>query len=452
MTKPPQRKSVALAVLLDLEKRARAAASVEELGFLMANDTHLAVPYRQAAFFRTDRARLQTLSGLATPDRDAPFTRRLEQYFRKILAGSPRLRAMPVTAMGEAFGASGSATASEAADFFTRHLPASLLLVPLLHKGRVEGALLLAREEPFSRAELGALNHLADAYAHALAALSGPRRQGKRHLRKRTVTAAVIALVLGLLAIPVRQSVLAPAEIVARDATLIRAPLQGVVEHVHVTPNQRVEAGTALVSLDGDELATRLEIARQQLSVADAELRQARQQALFDERSRAQLAILQGRREQHAAELAFLRERLARIHIAAPADGIAVFDDVADWEGRPVALGERIMLLADPDRRELEMNLAVADAINLQPGAEIRFFLNIDPARPVTARLERAGYRAAQTAEGIMAYRLRAGFEDDDARLRIGLRGTARIYGERTVLGLYLLRRPLAWGRLWLGW
>ena len=82
------------------------------------------------------------------------------------------------------------------------------------------------------------------------------------------------------------------------------------------------------------------------------------------------------------------------------------------------------MLLADPDRRELEMNLAVADAINLEPGAEIRFFLNIDPARPVMARLERAGYRAAQTAEGIMAYRLRAGFENDDARLRIGLRGT----------------------------
>jgi multidrug efflux pump subunit AcrA (membrane-fusion protein) len=452
MTKPAERKGVALAVLLDLEKRARAATSVEELGFLMANDTHLVAPYRQAAFYRADRSRLQTLSSLATPDRDAPFTRRLEQYFRKSLAASPRLRAMPVTAMGEAFGASDTTAATEAAAFFSRHLPASVVLVPLIHKGLVEGALLFAREEPFNRGELGAFTHLSDAYAHALAALSGPHRHRKKHASKRMVAAAVIALMLGLLAIPVRQSVLAPAEIIASDATVIRSPLQGVVEHVHVTPNQRVDAGTALVSLDGGELATRLEIARQQLAVADAELRQARQQALFDERSRAQLAILQGRREQHAAELAFLHERIARIHIAAPSDGIAIFDDVADWEGRPVALGERIMLLADPDRRELEMNLAVADAINLQPGAEIRFFLNIDPARPVMAQLERAGYRATQTAEGIMAYRVRARFEDDDARLRIGLRGTARIYGDRTVLGLYLLRRPLAWGRLWLGW
>ena len=111
------------------------------------------------------------------------------------------------------------------------------------------------------------------------------------------------------------------------------------------------------------------------------------------------------------------------------------------------------MLLADPDRRELEMNLAVADAINLEPGAEIRFFLNIDPARPVMARLERARLSRGTDRRGHHGLnRLRAGFENDDARLRIGLRGTVRIYGERTVLGLYLLRRPLAWGRLWLGW
>ncbi len=452
MTRPAERKGVALSILLELEKRARAAASVEELGFLMANDTHLAVPYRQAAFYRADRGRLQTLSGLATPDRDAPFTRRLEQYFRKASTARSRLRAFSVSAMGEALGAPGSEAAREATTFFTAHLPAHIVLVPLTHRAGTVGALLFARETPFERRELSALAHLGDAYAHALAALTGPRQRSEGGWRRRSLLLAGLALAIGLLAVPVRQSVLAPAEIVARDATLIRAPLQGVIEHVHVTPNQAVTSGTALVSLDAGELATRLEIARQQFTVAEAELRQARQQALFDEQSRARVTILQGRREQHAAELSFLNDRLARIHIAAPRDGIVIFDDVAEWEGRPVALGERIMLLADPAERELEMRLAVADAINLDPGAEIRFFLNIDPARAIPARLARAGYRASPTPEGVMAYRLRADFEADDPRLRIGLRGTARIYGERTVLGLYLLRRPLAWIRLWLGW
>ena len=161
--------------------------------------------------------------------------------------------------------------------------------------------------------------------------------------------------------------------------------------------------------------------------------------------------MLEGRRDQHAAELAFLNERLTRIDVTAVRDGIAIFDDIADWEGRPVALGERIMLLADPQARALEINLGVADAINLEPGADIRFFLNIDPADPVAASLTRAGYRARAMPDGTMAYRLRATLDDDDPRLRIGLRGTARIYGDRTLLVLYLLRRPIAWLRLQAG-
>lgn len=43
---------------------------------------------------------------------------------------------------------------------------------------------------------------------------------------------------------------------------------------------------------------------------------------------------------------------------------------------------------------------------------------------------------------GQLAYRLDARF--DEAPPRIGLRGTAKLFGERAPLALYLLRRPLA--------
>jgi len=224
-----------------------------------------------------------------------------------------------------------------------------------------------------------------------------------------------------------------------------------VGEAIAQAANAVVAEGDLLVTLDGRELSARLEIARQQLAVAEAELRQARQQAVFDDRSRARIAILEGRREQHAAEAGFIEDTLARIRMTAPRDGIAVFDDPDDWEGRPVALGERIMRIADPKAQALEIHLAVSDAIVLEPGSEVRLFLNIDPADPVPARLVRAGYRASPTPEGVMAYRLRAEFAADDPRLRIGLRGTAKLHGEETRLVLYLLRRPIAAARLWLG-
>lgn len=451
MTARPDRGLIALGSVLEIEKRARAARSVEELGFLAVNDTHLVAPYRQAALWRADDGSVQALSGLATPDPDAPFTRLLRKWFARSRPPEGAALALPSASLADAMGAPGSEARREAGELFAAHLPAQALRLSLRFRGEEVGALLLARETPFAAAEIALLEHLADAYAHAFAALTGKRARRLRRGRRALILAAAAALATLAALLPVRQSVLAPAEIVAENATLVRAPAPGVVAAVHVRPNEAVAAGAPLLSLDGRELATRREVARQQLAVAEAELRQARQQAVFDERSRAQLAILQGRREQHAAEVAFVEELLERIHVVAPRDGVAIFDDASDWEGRPVALGERVMLLADPGDRALEIRLAVSDAIVLEPGAPVEMFLNIDPADPIPARLTRAGYRASATPEGVMAYRLRAAFEADAPRLRIGLRGTAKIYGEETRLIVYLLRRPIAGARLWLG-
>ena len=72
----------ALAGMVQLERRVRTAATPEELGFLMVNDTHMIVPYRQAVFWRNDSEKVQTISGLAAPDPDAPFCQWLAKLFR----------------------------------------------------------------------------------------------------------------------------------------------------------------------------------------------------------------------------------------------------------------------------------------------------------------------------------------------------------------------------------
>jgi len=437
------RQLLALTALVQLEKRVRACATPEELAFLMVNDTHMMVAYRQAAFWRVDQGRIQALSGLAVPDKDAPFTVWLNAVFRHRLETPEGRTVGPLSA---------ALVSGEDAGFWADHLPAHGYWVPLQRPGgEVVGVLLLAREEAWGEHERLLLEQLADAYAHAWAALTvGTARRTKLTRPRRLVVAASVAALLAML-VPVRQSVLAPAEVVARDPVVVRAPMQGVVETIHVRPNAPVAEGELLASLDARELQSRLDIARQQMAVADAELRQAQQQAVFDDKSRAQMAILQGRREQHAAEVAYVEDLLKRSRLTAPRAGVAIFDDVGDWEGRPVALGERIMLVAEPKDAELEIHLPVADAITLEPGADIQFFLNIDPSSPMQATLIRAGYRATPTAENIMAYRLRAGFDGTDERLRVGLKGTAKVYGERTILFFYLMRRPLAAMRIWLG-
>lgn len=433
----------ALSDLLQLEQRARAAASLEELGFILVNDTRLLIDYRQGLLWRCDQSRLQAISGLAMIDRDAPFNTWLgglcEQWQARDDAG--RLRHIQCRELAE-----------NDQPLWAEHFPDVLLWLPLTRAdGSLIGALLLTRQQSLDSTRQRLLELWLDACGHAWGALLGrpgnSPLKGIKHRRRWLIGGA---LALGLALLPIRQSVLAPAEIVALHPSVMRAPMQGVVERILVQPNELVKTGQPLIQLDARELQSRLESSRQAFSISDAEFRQAQQQALSDDRSKASLAVLQGRREQALSEVNYLQSNLKRMQMTATRDGVAIFDDPSDWIGRPVSLGERIMSVAQPEEAQLEIQLPVADAIELQPGARTLLFLNTDPSSPLDATVKRLGYRASPTAEGSMAYRLKAEFDDSDPRIRIGLKGTAKVYGDYTTLIYFLLRRPLSAARIWL--
>lgn len=431
------RQLLRLSALLQLEQRAREAEDVPALGFLMVNDTHGIVAYRQAALWLAP-GRLAALSGLAQPERDAPFTAWLTALLARLAAAPGAGETQVLT----------QATVPQP-EGWAEWLPAQLLWLPLRHRGRWLGALVLAREEGWTEGEQRLLGLLAGAYGHALAALQ-PRRARPR-LRRPLLAAVALLGMIGIGLLPVRDSALAPAEVIAQEPMVVRAPLDGTVEQVHVRPNEAVAAGQLLLTLDPRRLQAQLEVARRAAEVAEAELRQATQQAVTDARARASLPMLQGRLDQQRAEAAFLQDQLARIEVRATQPGVAVFDDANEWLGRPVVIGERIMQIADPARVALEIRLPVADAIALEPGAEVRMFLNVNPEAPVPATLSFASYRAQLGEDGVLAYRLRAAFPEGAAPLRIGLKGTAKLHGQEVRLAYHVFRRPLSTLRRWLG-
>jgi hypothetical protein len=172
---------------------------------------------------------------------------------------------------------------------------------------------------------------------------------------------------------------------------------------------------------------------------------------VFDDKSRAVLAVLKGRTEQRRADVTYNQSLLDRIRVTATRSGLALFDDPNAWVGRPVAIGERLIEIADPDQAELEIWLPVSDAITLKPGAEVDFFLNVSPDAPLHATLRQASYEATQSPSGLLGYRLKAKLADGARTPRIGLKGTAKVYGESVTVFYYLLRRPLAAARQFVG-
>ena len=444
-----------LLTLLGLARRARSAGSADELAFLLVNDSLALAPYRQAALWFADGG-VRALSGVIAVDANAPYAHWLARVGRQLAAGDG-VRCVTAADLPEA----------DAAEW-GEWLPEFALWLPIAGATNDDGesgkgGLLLAAERRWSDEATALLAEWVDTWAHAWRASTRPalwrraRRMTRDWLRlqddkpwwkqRRVRIAALVAVVL---LFPVRLSVLAPGELVAANPATIRAPLDGVLGQFHVRPNEAVKAGQALFSFDEAAIAARLDVAKQALASAQVEYRQFAQQAVSDVKSKAQLASLLGRIEEKRSEADYLRDQLERSRVVAPQDGVALFDDPTEWIGKPVQTGERIMRIAAPGDVEVEAWLAIGDAIALPDEAPVSLYLAASPLTSLAARVRYVAHDATLRPEGSYAYRLRARLDEGSNR-RVGLKGTAKVYGARVPLIYWMLRRPLATIRQALG-
>ena len=156
--------------------------------------------------------------------------------------------------------------------------------LPLVDRdAQVFGGLWLARDVPWNPSEQVLLSQLGDTYSHAWLALQPRKPWRLRWTRKRQV-ALLAVLLLGLL-IPVRQSVLAPAEVVPLGGRVVAAPLDGVIAEFLVKPNQTVKTGDVLVRFESTTLKAQADVAERALGVAEAELKSNSQRSFADAES-----------------------------------------------------------------------------------------------------------------------------------------------------------------------
>lgn len=463
---------VALANLLHLTRRARQAQDAAELAYVAMNETHLLLPYRQAALWLDGR--VAALSGVVTPEANAPYVQWLRRLIRPVETlpadtGARRIEAesMPPDVREE----------------WQEWLPEAALWIPLPPAGRhfKGGGWLLARDEAWSDGELALAQEWAATWTQAWALMHAPgfeaawrqwradvaaalpgrddwRRLGQVLRQPRTWRAAIktlkvasaqrrvrwTVLILAVLVFPVRLSVLAPGELVPAQPAVIRAPLDGVIEKIHVQPNQKVKAGDLLFEFDRVTLASKLAVAEQAYATAEAEYRQFAQQALQDDKMKGRMVISLGALEERKTEVLYLRELNQRASMTAPRDGVAIFDDPTEWSGRPVATGEKVMMVAAENDVEIEAWLSPADAIDLDPGSEATLYLNTHPLAPIKGSLRYLAFEAQQRPDGHYAYRLRAAIAAEDRRERAGLKGTAKINGQRVPAIYWVMRKPLS--------
>ncbi len=428
-----------LSAVLQLEQRAR-TASRAELKFLIVNDTASVIAYQQSVLWENDGSAsgVFTLSGVALPEADSPYRMWLIGVTAAIArsGNAKKLHVVLPAALPVAL-----------ADDWEEWFPPHALWCPMVRNdGKLVGGMLFARADPWQEGDQQLVEMIGGSYAQSLI-LAGQvfgRRLTLSSWRRPRTLIGVAAVLLLIALMPVRESVLAPAEITPVAPAPVRAPFEGVVYALHVAPNTPVRTGQLLLSLDKTELQTRYSVAKKAMEMANEEYADTSQEAFSDQKAKSRLAILESKVEQQKAELDYDQELLDRADVTAPADGIAVFDDSNEWTGKPVTLGERIMLIASPSDTQLEIQVPAADVVTFQPGSDVTFFSNLNPDKPAYAKLTFISYSSAVTADGVLSYAFRAKLNSDEPALRLGLKGTAKIYGPRRSLILWAFRRPIA--------
>jgi len=324
--------------------------------------------------------------------------------------------------------------------------PSNLLFLPLNLRGGLKGGILMFRKVPWTDEDIKVLSLVGDVAATRLGFLSRPELGNLKAILSRKK--AVVALFLLIVFIfPVRLVSVAPAEIVPLEPLAVASSVQGVVRKVRVQANSSVVKGQLLVELDDTDQKSRVEVARQEVEVAQTELKRIGLMGFQDPSMRFRISELEGLVQIKQLELERALGESQRTRINADRDGIAIVSDTLDWEGKPVQVGERILMIADPSSTAIRVSVPAQDGPVLAKETEGKLYLDSEPWTGRRLRVSYWVFEPEVTPQAIVAYRVIADWMESDGSRRIGLRGTAHLYGPRLPLILFVLRRPIIWLR-----
>ena len=435
-----------LSRIFSFEKKLRDAQSFVEIRYTVTNELRSIAPFMYAFFgswTKPNNFKIEAISDIAVVEQTSATTTLAQKIIRqKLQEGSPETHSFSLSkdALVPAKGES--------------PLPDQFLWVPCFstQKGP-QAVLLLVRDESWTEQEIEYIRHLSNSVGHAMGSLKENNffESAAKLIRKTWFQFLVIAGIVASMFYPVSMSTIGQAEIAPKEPNIINAPIDGVIKEVYVENNDEVNLKTPLLEFEKTQLQNDYDLAFQELKVIETELLQAKQSSFQSKEDKAMVSQLQSKIKLVEQTLSYQKYLLDESTINSPADGIAVIKDKSLLIGKPFKVGETIMVIADPSNVVVEIMMPVKDAITVKKDAEINVFLDSDPLNVIPAKVSKFSYEPELTSENTLAYRVTAEILMTENSPRIGLRGTAKIFGEEVKLFFYLFRKPIIFVRQTLG-
>ena len=222
-----------------------------------------------------------------------------------------------------------------------------------------------------------------------------------------------------------------------------------VVKNCFFNDGDAVKAGDRILEYDTDRMRFQLAASEAAFKEANAEYEQVLKASFTDRENLGRLKVLAFKRDSAKVAIEEAKWYLAHSVVTAPVSGIlAIAEGSADkLAGRALRLGEKQFDILSDKGMIAEIMVNEKDASVLEGNPRITLFLHTRPELPIPVKILSSRFYPELTEQNIYSYNVKAEMENNVPGLRFGMRGVARVTGEKVKLGYYLFRSLVLWYR-----
>lgn len=254
-------------------------------------------------------------------------------------------------------------------------------------------------------------------------------------------------LALLLFTIRVNLNVSSDFEIAPSDSEIDYAPFSGKIAEVCVKNGETVTKGQMLLKYDVQELLYDLSSAQASYNETAAKLDMIRQKSFNDETALPEIKILEVQKEKDEINVGKIKWYIDHSEIKSDMPGVAIIEDEKELAGKAVNAGEKLVEVISNDKLIAEIMVNETDAFVLQKITSITLYLHSMPENGIKARVISVSPKAQFADNKQFCFIVKASFEEKGMNFVYGMRGIARVSGEKVSLGYYLTRNVLLWWR-----
>jgi Barrel-sandwich domain of CusB or HlyD membrane-fusion len=457
----PDSRRQALAISLELAKNAMKARTLDDLQFLLVNDTRSLLQFdRSILVVHLDgKSALAATNNQPQLDKKAEFVRRVDKL-------APSLKEVDrglVLFAGRMKTDGLSEKAATELDAYMSYAGSScLMIVPLSVYGRVIGHLLLEFFGDAAPGEIETLTlmNMVPFFSSALAEkwmLAKKKRFSKlffssvstgvrgrrltsRYLKFGIVLAIAVAIMIAL-SLPVTLKIGGECEVVPEYEHYAFVEMDGIVEKVLTKEGDSVKKGQVVAVLDSSEIDYKIREAERLLESYRTEIGILRNMAAEDPTKLAESQLVAIKRRIGQQNLNFLKWQRRFLEIRSPADGIVLTEKVETLVGKRFQAGGHFCTVAPHDDLQMAIFVKESDVAAVKVGQKCEAYFNYEPSKAHELIVRRISPRSEvrDTAGGV--FKVTADFAKQPPNIKPGMQGIARVNTHQASLWYVLSRR-----------